>query len=443
MVPEHLFLDLRGFATVQPTYGGYGPAGTVAVSNQDETQTLSFSAHPYLRQAFDDFGTAELGAVVSYASQNSLTNSLSSGQSVPIAPVGEQNFTSEQEYFSLTSGPAFGRTSASMMVSGNQSTGSGVMNNAYQNSAVMNLGYAITRSITALTSFGYDDIHYAGIPPYNFSGGEWSVGGRWIPNPDSSITVTYGSQQGVQSAQVNASYALTARTRIYARYSEGITTGLEQLLNSMNGSSLDTAGNPVAGGVPVQLSNSFYGVQNNLARVTDASVTVTTLRERDAISLTFSHQQSQQIAAASAASAGSQNSTGWYGTLAWQRSLWPDLNASAFVEWGTNQSHPGKHRPECQYAGVQPEPFLRGLADHQRLRAIQLEPANLYRLGQWLPDTAHRPDRHRRAQDILSIRPGIPPCTNATTTSPDRLFSSHRMPASSMAAAATAGRSHT
>jgi uncharacterized protein (PEP-CTERM system associated) len=337
LVPERLFLDLRGFASVQPTYAGYGPAGTTAVANQAQTQTLGFSAHPYLRQSFGDLGDAELGATLSHASQNGVAASVASGQPAPIMTVGGQNLTSEQEYFSLSSGSAFGRTSASMMLSANQDTGSGVMNNASQDEAVINLGYAITRSVTALTSFGYDDIHYAGTPPYTYSGPQWSVGAHWVPNPDSSVTATYGSQEGVQSAQFNASYAVTARTRVFARYSEGITSGLEQILNAMNGSSLDTAGNPMANGTPVQINNSFYGVQNNLARVTDASVTVTTLLDRDAISVTFSRQQSHQIAAAAATSASSLNATGWYGTLTWQRSLWPDLNASAFVEWGTNQ----------------------------------------------------------------------------------------------------------
>jgi uncharacterized protein (PEP-CTERM system associated) len=338
LVPERLFLDLRGFAAVQPTYGGYGLGGTAAVSGQDQTQTLGFSAHPYLRQSFNDLGYAELGATVSHASQNGVAGSMASGQPAPLGAVGAQNLTSEQEYFSLNSGPAFGRTSAGLMLSASQDTGSGVMSSASQDEAVMNLGYALTRSVTALVSFGYDDIHYAGTPPYNYTGPQWSVGAHWIPNPDSSITVSYGRQQGVQSAQLDANYAVTARTRVFARYSEGITSGLEQLLNGMNGSSLDTAGNPTAHGVPVQLNNSFYGVQNNLAQVTDASVTVTTLLERDAISVTFSRQQSHQIAAATAAaSAGNPNSTGWYGMLTWQRSLWPDLNASAFVQWGTNQ----------------------------------------------------------------------------------------------------------
>jgi uncharacterized protein (PEP-CTERM system associated) len=341
LVPERLFLDLHGFAAVQPTYGGYGPTGTTAVSAHDQTQTLGFSAHPYLRQSFNDLGSAELGATVSHASQNGVASTMASGQPAPLGTVGAQNLTSEQEYFSLTSGPAFGRTSAGLMLSASQDTGSGVMSNASQDEAVVNLGYAVTRSVTALVSFGYDDVHYAGTPPYNYTGPQWNVGAHWIPNPDSSVTVSYGRQQGVQSAQLDADYAVTARTRVFARYSEGITSGLQQLLSGMNGSSLDTAGNPTANGVPVQLNNSFYGVQNNLAQVTDASVTVTTLFDRDAISVTFSRQQSHQIAAASAAaaaaSAGNPNSTGWYGTLSWQRSLWPDLNASAFVQWGTNQ----------------------------------------------------------------------------------------------------------
>jgi uncharacterized protein (PEP-CTERM system associated) len=342
VVPERLFLDLNGLAAVQPTYGGYGPAGTSAVSGRSMTQSLSFSAHPYWHQPFGDLATAELGATLSYTAQNGLTanqSNQSSGQ--PVAAVPGQNAISNQEYFSLTSGPVLGRTSAGLVVSANQQTGTGVLNNAHQDQAVIDLGYALTHSVSVLASAGYDDVHYAGTPPYNYSGAQWSGGVHWIPNPDSSVTASYGSQDGVSSAQLDASYALSARTHVFARYSEGITTGLEQLLNGMNGSTLDAQGNPVASnGSPLQLVNSFYGVQSNLSRTTSASLTVTWLAERDAVSASFSRQQSHQLAAASAASAGNLNTTGWYGTLTWQRSLWPDLNASAFVEWGTSQDTP-------------------------------------------------------------------------------------------------------
>jgi hypothetical protein len=72
--------------------------------------------------------------------------------------------------------------------------------------------------------------------------------------------------------------------------------------------------------------------------VTNASVTVTLLLERDSVSATLSRQQRHQVAAASAATAGSQDSTGLYGSLNWQRDLWPNLSASSFVQWGTNRS---------------------------------------------------------------------------------------------------------
>ena len=168
--------------------GGAAPSGTTAVSGQNSTQTMSFSAHPYWRQPFSDVGTAELGAMLSRTSQSGLAASQSAGQVQPVAAVpGQaqfaavpgQNAITEQEYFSLTSGPAFGRTNAGLQLSGTQETGTGVLSNAHQDQAVVNLGYAITRSVTALASVGYDDVHYAGTPPFNFSGAQWSGGAHW------------------------------------------------------------------------------------------------------------------------------------------------------------------------------------------------------------------------------------------------------------------------
>ena len=336
LVPEHLFLDLRGFAGLQAINSGSGSNPTTAEVSQNETQTMSFSVHPYLRQRFGDLGVAELGATWSRSTQDNLSGTQANGSS-------GQHLTSEQEYFSLSSGPDFGRTSAALSVSANQGSGNGGVNNSRRDQATLSLGYAITRDLTALAGIGYEDIHYGGIPPFHYAGTDWDAGLRWIPNPDSSVTVTYGRQEGLESARLDASYAPTARTRVYARYSEGIATGMEQLLNAMNSSGVDQAGNSVSGnGTPVQLSNGFYGVQNNLSRVTSASLTATLLLERDAVSASFSRQQRRQLAAASAATAGALESTGYYSTLSWQRSLWPDLNAFAFVQWGTGEnSSPG------------------------------------------------------------------------------------------------------
>jgi uncharacterized protein (PEP-CTERM system associated) len=340
LVPERLFLDLRGFAAMQPINGGYAQTSTSAVDNHSETQDLSFSAHPYLQQRFGDLGFAELGATLSRTSQSGLSASQSSGLPAATAAITRaQSLTSEQEYFSLTSGPAFGRTTAGLSLSESRETGSGGTSNSHRDQATVDLGYAITRSITALASFGHDDTHYSGTPPYKHSGMDWSGGARWVPNPDSSITATYGSLEGVNSVQVDATYAPTARTRVFARYSEGIATGLEQLVNAMNGSTLDPMGNPVdSSGAPVQLINSFYGVQNNPARVTSTSVTAVLMRDRDSFSASINRQQRHQIASTSVTTASTQDTQGLYGSLTWQRDLRPNLQSSTFVQWGTNQN---------------------------------------------------------------------------------------------------------
>jgi uncharacterized protein (PEP-CTERM system associated) len=329
LVPERLFLDLRGYTSMQSVTGGYGPNGTAVLSRQNETQLTAFSAHPYLRQRFGDLASAEAGAVLSRTSQSSLA--ASPGQ----LPLSAQNFLSGQEYLDLASGPDLGRTSADLNVSASQSSGTGVMNNAHSADATLQLGYAITRNLTALASLGYQDIHYNGSPPFNYSGPSWSGGAHWVPNPDSSITATYGRREGVDSAQLDASYAVGARTRIYARYSEGLTSGLEQLLNAVNSTVLDPQGNPVdRTNTPVQIADFFYGVTDNLARLSTASVTATLLLERNAISASFNRQQSHQVAAASAG-AGPQNTSGFYVSLTWQRDLRPNLTASTYVQWGT------------------------------------------------------------------------------------------------------------
>jgi uncharacterized protein (PEP-CTERM system associated) len=327
LLPERLFLDLRGYAGMQSVSGGYGPNGTSAQSPQNETQLTAFSAHPYLRERFGELASAEAGVVLSRTSQSSVA--ASPGQ----LPLSGQSFLSGQEYFDLASGPDLGRTSAGLTISGTQTSGTGVMNNAHRTDATLQLGYAITRNLTALASLGYQDIHYSGSPPFNYSGLSWSGGAHWVPNPDSSITATYGRRDGADSAQLDASYAPTARTRIYARYSQGLASGLEQLLNAVNGSTLDPQGNPVdRTNAPVQIANSFYGTTDDLARVSTASVTATLLLERDAISASFNRQQSHQLAAAGA---GLQNTSGYYASLTWQRDLRPNLTASTYVQWGT------------------------------------------------------------------------------------------------------------
>ncbi len=351
LLPDQLFVDMKGYAGLQATSGGFGPNGTAALSRQNTTQSYSGSVTPYLREHFGDYGTAELGGLASYTAQNQL-GSLSNNSPLATAvnnSLNNEYTTTTREYLTFISGPELGRFSVNPLVSATQMNGTGVTNNAWRNIATVDGGYAITRNITALAKIGYEDIHYSGVVPFNVNDVVWSVGTRLVPNPDSTITVRYGHQDGFNSALLDGSYAPTERTRVYARYSEGIGTGLEDLQNALGSSVLDPLGNPVdpTTGAPLLLTNNAFAVQGNqtLYRTKRGSLTGTLLLDLDSISLTISYQSQTPVAtatlaAAAAAAAAGTNSHGTSGSINWQHDFPFDLTSTVYVQYGTNDNIP-------------------------------------------------------------------------------------------------------
>ncbi len=265
IIPEEIFLDLRGYAALQSTSGGYGPNSTVALNRQNETQSYSFSATPTLRHRFGDVATAEAGTILSSTAQTSLGNGASSPYNT-----GNQNATVSREYVSLTSGAGFGRISTRIEADASQSTGTGVMNGANSNMTAIDTGYALTRNLTALARLGYESIHYNGIPPYQLDSVMWNVGFRWMPNPDSTITLRYGLMQGVYTGYLDASYAPTARTRVFARYSAGLSAffllsggypAAQKMSSESMNRSASSSGRMVRPNGPALVQRSFHSDQ--------------------------------------------------------------------------------------------------------------------------------------------------------------------------------------
>src|SRR5262249_48885960 len=130
-----------------------------------------------------------------------------------------------------------------MVAAGTQYDGNGVLRNAYRYLGIYEAGYALSHSVTLLGQVGYEDIFYSGIPHTHIEDVVWSVGAHVAPNPDSSITLRYGHQDGVNAFRLGGVYAPTARTRIYANYSDGITTGLQNIQDALATSTTDPYGN--------------------------------------------------------------------------------------------------------------------------------------------------------------------------------------------------------
>ena len=148
-------------------------------------------------------------------------------------------------FATFKSGENFGRLSSTVQLSSTQNTGTGALQGSNEQLANYQAGYAITRDVIALGSIGWEDIRYTGFGAPHYDDATWSVGAQLIPNPDSSIVVSYGHQQGATAASVNASYAPTARLRLFAQYSDGVTTATQSLSNALSGATFNAQGQPI------------------------------------------------------------------------------------------------------------------------------------------------------------------------------------------------------
>lgn len=375
VLPQTLFLDLRGSGAVQSTSTGQGPTATTNLSRDNTTQNYSFSASPYAVHRFGPWGTGEVGGSVARTIQSSLKQNgtvqsnfgqtgfnqagfnqngqfqngfFQNGQGINSAATN-QNVTSYSGHLAFVTGEAFSRYSGTALAQATSYDGSGVLFGAYRDTATLDSGYGITRTITALATVGYERIHYAGTAPVHISDAVWSAGVRLEPNAASSITVRYGHHDGLDSASLDASFQPTARIHVYARYSTGLTTQAEQLQNALATSDLDTQGNPVdhLTGAPLVPVGNFFGTDNNLSKTTVASLTGVLQLDRDSFTASVNSQTQTLISgssaaglAASAAAGGTNggNSSGVYGSLSWSHELRPDLQSTLFVQYGTSST---------------------------------------------------------------------------------------------------------
>jgi uncharacterized protein (PEP-CTERM system associated) len=332
LIPEKVFVDLRGFGNVQSALQGVAPTNTVVLAKQNEVQTQFYTVHPYLRQRFSDWFSMELGGSGFYTTQDNLADT----SQTQTGTLTNQHATTGREYLSLSSGPQLGRLSLSGLALATQSIGTGVLDGAHRDQIDLESGYAISRTISVLAGGGWQSFHYAGFPSYNFSGPDWDLGVHWKPNADSSLTFRYGRRGGVTAPEFAGTYAFSPRTSISARYSEGITTDQEQLQNAISESVLDPLGNPIdpQTGSPLLLINNFYGVQTNVTLTKRGSITGTLLHHRDRFLLSFGFQSANQLAASTRATAGRLDTEAIYGSLNWQHEFSRNVTSIAFFQYG-------------------------------------------------------------------------------------------------------------
>ncbi len=347
LIPQTLFLDLRGLATEQSVFGGVGPNTSTTLSPNDTAQSFSFSASPYLVHRFGSTGTGEVGYSIARTVQ-SPTNGLSGsnpfispfgplpGQVVPSSAINA-NTTTQNAHAAFVTGEDFGRYSGTALASATHYDGSGVLSGAHRDIFTIDNGYAITRTITLLATAGYENIAYGGTVPVRISDAIWDFGVRLTPNADSTLIVRYGHHDGFDSLLVDGALAPSPRTRLYVRYSEGLTTNQEELQNALATTDLDALGNPVdhATGAPIFDASNFFGVQDSLERLRRTSISGAYLLDRDTFSISVENDKSTVISQASFAATDTLGSnSGTYGALTWAHELSPRLTSNVLFQYG-------------------------------------------------------------------------------------------------------------
>ncbi|TMJ83476.1 MAG: hypothetical protein E6G79_11370 [Alphaproteobacteria bacterium] len=224
LVPDWLFLDVRGYMSLLPTNPGLTTAGGFAIpaaapsvpsavtgtgssflspqqglaANQ-LSQVSSFSASPYLSRRFDGFGTGELRYTLS---DTNTSNLQSGGFTTPGFAAQNTSALTNEATASFVTGENFGRLHSHLLLDASRTSGTGVFSGSRQTVEVIDSSYAITYSLSALASIGHENLNYGGNPPTRIDDIIWGVGAQFAPTPDLSLTVNYGHRNGTTSPQL-------------------------------------------------------------------------------------------------------------------------------------------------------------------------------------------------------------------------------------------------
>ena len=225
--------------------------------------------------------------------------------------------------------------SNTLQLRGEQDSGTGVLDGAYRYEAVDDAAYAISRFVAVLGRIGYQDLRYAGFPVVAIDQAVWGAGLRLTPNPSSALVVRYGHHDGFDSAFVNASYALSARTRVFAGYSEGLTTDQEQIEDNLADSDVDQYGNTLDShtAAPLLLTDDLLGLQNSLYHLRRFSATSITTYDTDSVSLNVLHE-SRSLVSTGIGYAGFSDK-GTSAGVSWNHVLNETTTSTLAVQYGT------------------------------------------------------------------------------------------------------------
>jgi uncharacterized protein (PEP-CTERM system associated) len=341
LVPDWLYLDLRGQIAQQSIFGGIGPATTVTLSPDERETVSSFSISPYMSHTFGGNGTVEAGVGYSYSAvdaSNALNNSILNSSFNGLGDYGSSYLNTERVFASYTTGENLGRFRNRIGTDDSYYQGSGALRNAHRDLVVDDVSYAFSRLITGLGEVGYEWLDYPAAG-YGYNGVVGAGGVELRPGRNSDVIVEYRYLDGFGSLFVQAAWQVTPRIRLFGGYSEGISTFQQDLQTSLLDESPDTTG--VAASAlstsPLLQSSNFFGANEYLSRVRRLDATATYLGSRDTATLSFEHEHTSPVGHP-LGTLTPLSTSGWFVSASERHEISPMLSASAFAQYGHNNT---------------------------------------------------------------------------------------------------------
>lgn len=327
-----LFINASAYANEMSRAGGLGQGTGGNIARQDLVKTSSFSFGPEMRHAFRDYGVAELAYTYTFLTRSGQNLRTNTPFATALTPGDTSTNTTRA---SFTSGQEFGRINFGLSVLRIDYDGPGALRGAARQTETLDLGYAYTHSLTLLGQVGHQDIRYGGVRPIRINDGLWSIGLRWNPDPDTTMTARFGHRDGGTNYFFEGSTAPTGRTRVSASYSEGMVSPTDELQASLSRSQVAGPAlvvDPVTG-MPVLVTNNFGGTQGGISRLARATVSAVLLQDIDTFSLSFNRDDRTTL---SAEIPGATPAYTYYSTsVSWQRELSPGLRGNAKATYGS------------------------------------------------------------------------------------------------------------
>ncbi|HUZ84250.1 MAG TPA: outer membrane beta-barrel protein [Gaiellales bacterium] len=181
-------------------------------------------------------------------------------------------------------------------------------------------------------ALGYEDISYSGSGVAPIHDITWRVGFSATPGPHSSLTVSYGHDQGSTGFSAQGTYALTARTTVSVSYTRTVASYLQQVEAALAQAGVNQYGVAVNAvtGQPLTAVNGTLIVQNNVSEFTTLDLTLTTLLDRDTLAFSLDRTTDTPL---SGSGGFSQEST--TGTASWTHLLNPYATVTGSFSYGT------------------------------------------------------------------------------------------------------------